>query len=211
MRNEDEKMGADLNAPTVRPAQRDWNERKAVIDHRVRVEAGAELADRSLPEGNWRYASVADNRRDGDEFKIAMGDWLGKYAGWQWFVTLTLGREVDSGFSQPGVGAARAALRDLLVLSRATSVVAVFERHRDGVPHVHALIAGCAAINGRTAEDHFRSTHGLARWKIFDRDGHAPGYVGKYLSKADVEMYMGKDGPWDHNDLEGTTLGGLRV
>ncbi len=200
-------MGPDLNGPRVP----NWTHAGEYYEHQAQVLGREDLKDRSIPEGSWRYASVGDTRRDGSAYGEAVGRWLGDYAAWQWFVTLTLGRDVDDGFSQPGVGTARRALRSLLVLSRATAVVAVFEQHRDGVPHVHALLGGCAAINGRTAEDYFRKAHGLARWKIFDHHGNAPKYIGKYLTKAAVEMYMSKEGPWEYEKLRGTTMGGLRV
>ncbi len=146
----------------------------------------------------WKYASVGDSRRSYDEYGNAMGDWVASLAAWQWFVTCTLAREnLSSGFSEPGLGSARACLRELVVLSGARSFICVFELQRDGVPHLHSLLAGCPAINGGVAQEHFYRNFGISRWKIFKPGGKAPRYLGKYLQKEVIELYFGEQGPYD--------------
>ncbi len=157
----------------------------------------------------WRYASLGDGRREYDEYGNAIGDWFAKLADWQWFVTLTLGRaKLSKTFDRPGVGTARACLREVLVLSRCTSILCVFELHDSGVPHLHCLLGGCPAINGGVANEHFYGAYGISRWKIYRDGGAAPKYIGKYLAKEMIELYIGLDGPWMMDDFKVFT-GGL--
>ncbi len=176
----------------------------------------------------WQYASVGDSRREYDEYGEKVGNWFAQIAAWQWFVTCTLGNgKLSKGFDRPGVGTARACLRSLLTLSRCTAVLCVFELHRSGVPHLHALLAGCAAINGGVASEHFYNAYGISRWKIYHEGGAAPKYIGKYLAKEMIELYIGTTGPWEMDDFKiftggytkagtprfnwDTQMGGLRV
>ncbi len=145
----------------------------------------------------WKYATVGDTRREYDDYGNEFGQWLANLAEWHWFVTCTLSREkVSIGFSEPGVGAARACLRELIVRSEARSFACVFELQQDGVPHLHALLGGCAAIDGGVASEHFYRNYGISRWKIYQPGGAAPKYLGKYLQKELIEMYVGLEGPY---------------
>ncbi len=146
----------------------------------------------------WRYASVGDSRREYDEYGNEFGDWIASLANWNWFVTCTLSSDILSkGFTEPGLGTARACLRELLVLSCAREFVCVFELQARGVPHLHALLGGCPAINGGVAQEHFYRNYGISRWKIYQPGGKAPKYLGKYLQKEIIELYIGTDGPYD--------------
>ncbi len=181
----------------------------------------------SEPE-TWQYASIGDSRREYDEYGNEIGDWFASLSEWQWFVTLTLGRaKLSKTFDRPGVGTARACLRELLTLSGCKAFLCVFELHKSGVPHLHALLGGCPAINGGVAAEHFYGGYGMARWKIYRDGGAAPKYIGKYLAKEMIELYIGLDGPWELDDFKvltgghtkrgtlrfnwDTTLGGTRV
>ncbi len=176
----------------------------------------------------WAYASHGDSRRNDDDYGNAIGQWFTGFAEWQWFVTLTLGRaKLSKTFDRPGVGTARSCLRELLVLSRAAAFLCVFELHKSGVPHLHALLAGCPPINGRYAAEHFYGGYGISRWKIYQPGGAAPKYLGKYLAKEAIELYIGLKGPYDMEQFKNftggltkagtprfqwdTTLGGTRV
>ncbi len=157
----------------------------------------------------WRYATAGDTRRDYDETGTAIGTWFANMADWQWFVTCTLSAShLNAGFTSPGVGLARACLRELLVTSRARAYICVFELTKLGVPHLHALLAGCPAINGGVAQEHFYRNYGISRWKVYQPGGAAPKYIGKYLGKDMVELYIGLDGPYDMDDFK-TFTGGL--
>lgn len=157
----------------------------------------------------WQYATVGDARREYDEYGNSMGEWLAAMADWNWFVTCTLANDhLSKGFSEPGVGTARACLRELVVLSRARQFVCVFEMQKRGVPHLHALLAGCAAINGGVAQEHFYREYGISRWKIYQPGGAAPKYLGKYLQKEMMELYIGLDGPYEMDTFK-VFLGGL--
>ncbi len=157
----------------------------------------------------WRYALKGDSRRSYDEYGDAMGDWIASLATWQWFVTCTLARgKVSRGFTSPGIGSARACLRELVVLSCAIQFVCVFELQKDGVPHLHCLLAGCPAINGGVAQEHFFKNWGISRWKIYQPGGKAPRYLGKYLQKEVIELYYGAGGPYDMDAFKVFT-GGL--
>lgn len=161
----------------------------------------------------WRYASSGDTRRGGTPGSGAFAEWVSAMAEWNWFVTLTLAdRIVNNGFTKPGYAMARHALRELVHRTRATHVVAVFEMQKErGVPHVHALIRTADAVIGSVAAEHFERHFGFSRWKVYKMGGGAAGYVGKYLSKEVIELYVGLDGPYSMKQLAGTTVGGLRV
>ncbi len=164
---------------------------------------------RRSPSQPWQFASHWDSRREYDDYGAAIGDWFAALADWQWFVTLTLGRaKLSKSFDRPGVGTARACLRQLLVLSRCRSFLCVFELHKSGVPHLHALLAGCPAINGAVASQYFYGGYGISRWKIYKPGGAAPKYIGKYLAKEMIELYIGTTGPWDMDQFKIKT-GGL--
>jgi len=157
----------------------------------------------------WQFASKADARRSYDDYGNAIGEWFASLADWQWFVTLTLGRaKLSKTFDRPGIGTARSCLRELLVLSGCRQVLCVFELHKSGVPHLHALLGGCPAINGAVAREHFYGGYGISRWKIYQPGGAAPKYIGKYLAKEVIELYIGFDGPWEMDDFKEFT-GGL--
>lgn len=156
----------------------------------------------------WRHSSVADSRRDYDEYGNEVGEWLGHLADWQWFVTCTLRDPTSGRFDQAGSGQARACLRALLVESKCSSYVCVFELQRRGATHLHALLAGCPGIAAGVANDYFFERFGISRWKVFKPDGAAPKYIGKYLTKDVVEMYIQSSGPYEYEDFKVLT-GGL--
>jgi len=157
----------------------------------------------------WKYASVGDNRREYDEYGNSMGEFISKLASWNWFVTCTLANDhLSKGFSEPGVGTARACLRELIVRSCARSFICVFELQKRGVPHLHSLLAGCPAINGGVAQEFFFKAYGISRWKIYQPGGAAPKYIGKYLQKEMIELYIGFEGPYDMDRFK-TFTGGL--
>jgi len=161
----------------------------------------------------WRYASSGETRRGGTPESVAFAEWVSAMAEWTWFVTLTLAdRIVTGGFTKPGYGIARNALRELVNKTGATDFVAVFEMQKErGVPHVHALLKTPDAIIGSVAADHFDRAYGFSRWKVYKEGGGAAGYVGKYLAKEVIELYVGLDGPYSVKQLRGTTVGGTRV
>ncbi len=176
----------------------------------------------------WKHAGVGEARRSYDDFGNEFGEWVARLSSWNWFVTCTLANaNLSRGFSEPGLGSARACLRELLVLSRARSFICVFELQKRGVPHLHALLGGCPAINGGVAQEHFFRGYGISRWKIYIPGGAAPKYLGKYLQKEVIELYVGLEGPYEMDDFKtfhggytkkGTlrfdwdpTLGGTRV
>lgn len=157
--------------------------------------------------GQWIYA-----KRMKDEANDAFGGWLEERGPWQWFVTRTLRDNTDVGFSKAGAGTARSCLRDLLVRTRATRFACVFELQEDrGVPHLHALLGGCKGIDGAVEVARDFQLWGIARWKVFKREAGAPAYLGKYLVKDVVELYIGDAGPYTAEALKGPTLGGTRV
>ncbi len=157
----------------------------------------------------WHYTSPGDSRRDYDEYGEAMGDWIAGLASWAWFVTITLANDkVSKGFTEPGLGTARAALRELAVHSKCETFFCVFELQQRGVPHLHALLAGCPAINGNVAQQFFERSYGFSRWKVFQPGGAAPKYLGKYLQKSIIELYFGYEGPYDMDRFKVFT-GGL--
>ncbi len=151
----------------------------------------------------WRYASTSDSRREYDEYGEAIGDWIDGMADWQWFVTCTLRDPPSrSGFTLAGEGTARACLRKLLERSMARQYVCVFELQERGAYHLHALLGGCPSINGAVAAEWFEEHFGFARWKVFKEGGAAPKYLGKYLTKAVVQLYIGMDGPYTEEDFK---------
>ncbi len=157
----------------------------------------------------WRYATVGDSRRSYDDYGNEFGEWIASLAAWNWFVTCTLAnKHLSKGFSEPGLGTARACLRELIVLSKAREFLCVFELQKRGVPHLHALLGGCPAINGGVAQEHFKRAFGISRWKVYQPGGAAPKYLGKYLQKEVIELYLGTDGPYEFDDFK-TFTGGL--
>ncbi len=168
---------------------------------------GADSGVTTRLEAQWIHA-----RRMKDVSNEAFGDWVEGRGPWQWFVTRTLGTPVDMGCTKMGLGTARRCLRDLLIRSEAVRFVAVFEMQDErGVPHLHALLGGCRSIDGNVEGARDMSLWGIARWKAYKREAGAPAYLGKYLAKDVVELYMGDTGPYDNSDLKGPTLGGLRL
>jgi len=171
----------------------------------------------------WIYGS-AKALRVNDEVPNAFGKWVMDMGPFEWFVTRTLDREkIQKGFSKPGLGTARACLRELLVHTQAERFVAVFEMHDDGVPHLHAVLGGCRGIAG--GEETRLDAHkwGWSKWLVHKQGGGAARYLGKYLGKDYTELYVGRRGPWTqcamvnhpdrrHSECFGdSTLGGLRV
>lgn len=160
-----------------------------------------------IREEQWIYA-----KRTKDEANEAFGAWIEGRGPWQWFVTRTLGKPTDVGFTKQGIGVARRCLRDLLVRTNATRFVCVFEMQEDrGVPHLHALLGGCRALDGNIEVARDFELWGIARWKAFKREAGAPAYLGKYLAKDVVELYMGDTGPYEAERLVGSTIGGTKV
>jgi len=156
----------------------------------------------------WKYASVGDSRRSYDAYGDAIGDWLSGIADWQWFVTCSLRDPASGRFDKAGSGQARACLRALLVESKCSTYVCVFELQDRGATHLHALLGGCPGIVASVAAEFFWKKFGSSRWKVFSRGGSAPKYIGKYLGKDIVEMYIADDGPYEYEDFK-VFMGGL--
>lgn len=159
----------------------------------------------------WLYATPQALRGEAGNVD-AFGEWVAGLANWNWFVTRTLGdQSLTEGFTSPGVGTARRCLRDLLVYTQARQFVCVFELQKRGVPHLHALLGGCRGLNGGRAHERDRRLWGISKWLVFREAGGAPAYLGKYLGKEAIELYIGLNGPYSNNGLRGPTLGGLRA
>ncbi len=157
---------------------------------------------------HWKYATAGDSRRSYDDYGNAIGQWIADQGDWQWFVTCTL-RDPKSGpFDKAGSGQARNCLRNLLVETRASDFVCVFELQTRGATHLHALLGGCPAIVAQVAHQFFFERFGISRWKVYSPEGGAPKYLGKYLMKDVVEMYIGHGGPYVMEDFKVLT-GGL--
>ncbi len=165
-------------------------------------------ADKVTP---WIYAS-SGNLKVAHRMEVVdvFGKWVDGLCDWNWFVTRTLAGPLDMGFSQPGMGTARNCLRDLLVRTGCRRFVCVFELQQRGVPHLHALLETPGAINGGVEQARDFNKWGIARWKIYLRGAGASYYLGKYLGKDMIELYVGLDGPYRAADLVGRKLDKLR-
>ncbi len=164
----------------------------------------------------WLYASphalVAMHQEKEGSAVEAFGKWVAGLANWSWFVTRTLAdKNLTTAFTAPGLGTARRCLRDLLVWSQCQQFVCVFELQRRGVPHLHALLGASKGIRGDQAQSRDAGLWGFSKWVVYREGGGAAAYLGKYLGKEIVELYVGLDGPYSQRRLKGTTLGGLRV
>lgn len=144
------------------------------------------------------------------EYVDALGKWFEGLSDWNWFITRSLNNRVDEGFTEAGIGTARHCLRDLLLRTEAESFVCVFERQERGVPHLHALLRAGRAISGRVEQERDFQLHGISRWKIYHKGKGAAYYVGKYLGKEMIELYIGLDGPYTKRELAGKRLFKLR-
>lgn len=152
----------------------------------------------------WKHGSAKHQYAHGEAGAInrAMGAWFEGMASWQWFVTRTYDPgKLGQGFTEAGAGTAKVMLQDLLQQTVAKRFVAVFERQSRGDYHLHALLAGCRALNGSAEAERDKAKFGIARWKIFNGSG-AGGYLAKYLAKDMVDLYIGLEGPY--RTLEGT-------
>lgn len=159
----------------------------------------------------WVYATSGNLRsQHRGEYIDELGAWFDRLGNWQWFVTRTLADKVDMGFTQPGVGSARICLRDLLVRTQCTTFICVFEMQGRGVPHLHALLETPGPINGGVEQERDYNKFGLARWKIYRKGKGAAYYLGKYLGKEMIELYIGSGGPWSEADVGGRKLEKLR-
>lgn len=166
----------------------------------------------------WQYATKGFvNAKHKDEVTKGYGAWFSSLGAWNWFVTRTLGRPVDMGYTQPGMATARACMRDLLLRSKASKAVIVFELQERGVPHLHGLLECQRGVNGRVEERRDIELWGIARWKPYKVDGGAAAYVGKelitstYMAKELTELYVFEDGPYLSKQLEGTKISKWRV
>ncbi len=154
--------------------------------------------DRTNEQGYWIHA-----KRMGDDVGEAFGDWIEGLGEWQWFVTRTLGRPVDMGFTKPGKRTALLCLHELLERTESDRFVAVFEMQEErGVPHVHALLAGCRSVDGGLEQERDFHKWGIARWKKYTKNAGAPAYLGKYLGKDIIELFIGDRRPTSIRDLE---------
>jgi len=192
------------SAPLTRRA-RDLNGPGAPPEERGAAAAGADtgaVLRPTAPTEPWQYASLGDMRRNYDELGEAFGDWIARMANWQWFVTCTLRPPKNPRFSVAGPGEARRCLRSLLERTFATDYICVFELQGNGATHLHSLLAGCGPVNAASAAAYFEKRFGVSRWKIYKEGGAAPKYVGKYLAKDIVQMYIGTRGPWVEEDFK---------
>lgn len=159
----------------------------------------------------WKYADsgfVKANYRG--ELRNEFGDWIERLGDWDWFVTRTLGRPVDMGFTQPGRETARMCLRDLITRSEARRMVAVFEDQKRGVPHLHVLLETAKGLNGGVEQERDFQKWGIARWKVYRHEQGAKYYLGKYLTKDVTEMYIMLDGPKGEREVAGKRLDRMR-
>lgn len=166
----------------------------------------------------WKYATKGFvNAEHKDDVTTEYGTWFGALGAWNWFVTRTLGRPVDMGYTQAGMAVARACLRDMLIRSEASRAIVVFELQERGVPHLHALLECQRGINARIEERRDFELWGIARWKPYHLGGGAPAYVGKtlgvgsYMSKEMTELYIVIGGPFNERELDGRKLERFRV
>ncbi len=159
----------------------------------------------------WIYASKGNLRGEHrGEYIDELGQWFDGLADWKWFITRSLRDEVTIGFTQPGIGMARRCLRDLIVRTAATDFICVFELQKRGVPHLHALVRNERATNGGLEQERDFNKFGSARWKACKKGKGASHYLGKYLGKEMIELYIGLDGPWTEGDVKGRRLDKLR-
>ncbi len=159
----------------------------------------------------WIYASKGNLRsRHRGEYIDELGQWFDGLADWKWFITRSLRDEVTMGFTQPGIGMARRCLRDLIVRTGATQFICVFELQKRGVPHLHALVRNERSTNGGLEQERDFNKFGIARWKAYRKGKGAAYYLGKYLGKEMIELYIGLDGPYDEADVKGRKLDKLR-
>lgn len=155
----------------------------------------------------WQYASSATVRAlHISEVRRSFGDWLESLGNWKWFITRTLGRPVDMGYTLPGRGTARDCLRDLLIRTEARRCVCVFEMQERGVPHLHALIDTGRGVNAGLEQERDFTKWGIARWKKYDHEAGAKYYLGKYLTKDVTELYIMLDGPVTEKEVAGRKL-----
>jgi len=154
----------------------------------------------------WEFGSAKHRWNVGRGSDAASyGSWFESLGPWQWFVTRTYDpSKLGSGYTQAGVGTMRKCLRDLLTRTEAKRLVCVFERQSRGDYHLHALLGGCKALDGRAEQERDKKVWGIARWKMFNGTG-AGGYLAKYVAKdMSSELYIGLEGPYK-------SLDGLRV
>ncbi len=170
---------------------------------------GAILGEREEP---WPYASSGFIKAEyRGSLRDSFGAWIEGLGDWQWFITRTLAGPTSPGFTAPGRGTARECLRDLLVRTAARRCVCVFEMQKRGVLHLHALLETRKGINGGVEQERDFSKYGIARWKAYKRGAGASAYLGKYLTKDVVEMYILLDGPMGEVELRGHKLDWIRV
>ncbi len=159
----------------------------------------------------WIYASSGNLRaKHRGEYIDSLGEWFDSLGEWSWFTTRSLADRVDIGFTQPGVGTARHCLRDLIVRTAARRFICVFEMQKRGVPHLHALLETAQPIDGGVEQNRDFNKWGIARWKIYRRGKGAAYYLGKYLGKEMIELYIGLEGPYSEEDVKGRKLEKLR-
>ncbi len=170
-----------------------------------------ERLEHNAEEPGWAYA-----KRANEPVSEAFGEWIEGLAEWRWFVTRSLGDEQcaeywrrrqfgrtegNRGFSKSGLSTARWCLLDLLERTECKRYAAVFEMQERGIPHVHALLADVRAIDGGVEKERDYRKWGLARWKKYIQGAGASTYLGKYLAKDIIELYIGDCRPEGISDL----------
>ncbi len=89
-------------------------------------------------------------------------------------------------------------------------MVCVFEAQKRGTYHLHALLGGCPSMDGGVESRRDFQLWGISRWKVFKEGAGAGAYLGSYLVKETLQLYIGLDGPWTESQLRGRKLDKLR-
>lgn len=141
-----------------------------------------------------------------NEVKTAWGGWLANLRPWEWFATLTFKPPKEGIYDRRGIAYVRRAVEEFqtqalagcrpgLVFGEMRTVEGLWaiERHVNGSPHVHGLLAARAyhAGLGRRLDmvDWSWEHSGMARVEAV-RDLGAAFYVSKYILKGGAECLI---------------------
>ncbi len=127
--------------------------------------------------------------------KAAYGEWFDSLGEFTYFVTRTFrDKPVEEGstYTEWGLGHARKCLADLYTVTDAVRAVSVFEfqKNRGGVPHIHSVIEADRRIDFKKQANLDYYQWGISKWENYVLGAGATAYLGKYLSKEMVEMYV---------------------
>lgn len=135
-----------------------------------------------------------------ESVKAAYGAWFDALGDFTYFVTRTFkDKPVQAGstYTEWGVGHARKCLADLYTVTGAIRAVSVFEyqRYRGGVPHIHSVIESDRRIDFKKQSNADFFMWGISKWEHYVLGAGATSYLGKYLSKEMVELYVHTEAP----------------